>query len=136
MKHKFINHARNIWERATYYLPREDQFWFKYSYMEEIIGEYQKARNIFERWMTWLPGEKAWMAYIRFEERMGEAENTKKILYRYLEAYPVLSAYLKVAKFEMRNRNRDAARNIYERVVTELGQEALSEEYFSDFAKF
>lgn len=68
--------------------------------------------------MTWLPGEKSWMAYIRFEERMGEPENAKKILYRYLEAFPVLSAYLKVAKFEIRNRNRDAARSIYDRVVT------------------
>jgi len=40
MKHKFINHARNVWERATTYLPRVDQFWYKYSYMEEILGKY------------------------------------------------------------------------------------------------
>lgn len=33
MKNKFVNHARNVWERAVYYLPREDQFWFKYAYM-------------------------------------------------------------------------------------------------------
>ncbi len=40
MKNKFINHARNVWERAIYYLPREDQFWFKYAYMEEVIGDF------------------------------------------------------------------------------------------------
>lgn len=57
---------------------------------------------------------------------MGEAELAKKVLYRYLEAYPQLKTYLQVAKYEIKNRNRDAARNIYERVVTELGQEALS----------
>jgi len=67
---------------------------------------------------------------------MSEPENAKKVLYRYLDSFPVLSAYLKVAKFEIKNRSRDAARSIYERVVTELGQEALNEEYFSDFAKF
>ena len=72
--------------------------------------------------MTWLPGEKSWMAYIRFEETTGVSENAQKILYRSVEAFPVLSAYLKVAKFEIRNRNRDAARSIYDRVVTELGQ--------------
>lgn len=84
MKNKFINHARNVWERAIYYLPREDQFWFKYAYMEELIGDYLKAREVFERWMEWCPGEKAWLAYIKFEERMAEPQNAKKILYRYL----------------------------------------------------
>jgi hypothetical protein len=27
MKNKFINHARNIWDRAVTLLPRVDQFW-------------------------------------------------------------------------------------------------------------
>ena len=136
MKNKFVNHARNVWERAIYYLPREDQFWFKYAYMEELIGDYLQARYVFTRWMDWCPGEKAWMAFIKFEERMGEPQNAKNILYRYLEAYPHLDTYLKVAKFEFRNRNRDAARKTYERVVTELGADAISESYFLDFAKF
>ena len=66
MKNKFVNHARNVWERAVYYLPREDQFWFKYAYMEELIGEYTKSRDVFTRWMEWGPGEKAWMSFIKF----------------------------------------------------------------------
>lgn len=74
--------------------------------MEELIGEYAKARDVFARWMEWCPAEKAWMAYIKFEERMGEPENAKAILYRYLEAYPHLETYIKVAKFEVRNKNR------------------------------
>ena len=72
MRHKFINHARNIWERAIHYMPRVDQFWYKYSYMEEVLGKYQSARDIFSRWMTWRPEEKAWMAFLKFEERMGD----------------------------------------------------------------
>jgi crooked neck len=75
MRHKFISHARNIWERAIYYMPRVDQFWYKYSYMEEVLGNYAAAREIFSRWMTWRPEEKAWLAYLKFEERMGELEN-------------------------------------------------------------
>ncbi len=70
MKHKFIEHARNIWERAITYMPRVDQFWYKYSYMEEMIGQYQKSREIFQKWITWKPEEKAYLAYAKFEERM------------------------------------------------------------------
>ena len=86
--------------------------------------------------MEWCPGEKAWMAYIKFEERMGEPENAKTILYRYLQAFPRLDTYTKVAKFEFRNRNKEAARNIFERVITDLGSEALHENYFIEFSKF
>lgn len=106
MKNKFVNHARNVWERAVHYLPREDQFWFKYAYMEEILGEFEKARDIFRRWMDWVPGEKAWMGYIKFEERMGEPQKARDVLYKYLEASPNLATYLKVAKFEFKNRNK------------------------------
>jgi crooked neck len=86
--------------------------------------------------MEWCPGEKAWMSYIKFEERMGEPESAKKILYRYLESYPTLETYIKVAKFEFRNKNKEETRRIYERIITELGSEALSENYFLEFAKF
>jgi hypothetical protein len=30
MKNKFINHARNVWDRAVVLLPRVDQLWYKY----------------------------------------------------------------------------------------------------------
>jgi crooked neck len=38
MRVKNINAARNVWDRAVTLLPRVDQFWLKYSYMEDIIG--------------------------------------------------------------------------------------------------
>ena len=49
MKNKFINHARNVWERACKLLPRVDQFWYKFAYMEEILGNYLGAREIFDK---------------------------------------------------------------------------------------
>ena len=104
--------------------------------MEEVLGEYTKARNIFAKWMEWVPGEKAWMSFIKFEERMGEPEKAKKILYKYMEVYPTLEAYLKVAKFEIKGRNKPAARQIYERIITDLGVDALEESYFIEFGKF
>lgn len=69
IRHKNINHARNILDRAVAILPRIDQFWYKYTYMEEMLGNVAGARQVFERWMDWEPTEEAWLAYIKFEKR-------------------------------------------------------------------
>ena len=66
---RFVNHARNVWDRAVTLMPRHAQFWFKFAYMEEMLGNYDKVREIFEDWMTWEPKENAWDAYLKFEER-------------------------------------------------------------------
>jgi len=31
-------HARNLWDRAVVIMPRANQFWYKYTYMEEMLG--------------------------------------------------------------------------------------------------
>lgn len=72
MRNKNINHARNIWERACRHLPRVDQFWYKYCHMEEMLGEIEKTRNIYEDWMNWEPNENAWDSYLSFEQRHGD----------------------------------------------------------------
>jgi len=33
-----VNHARNVWDRGVTILPRANQFWYKYTYMEEMLG--------------------------------------------------------------------------------------------------
>jgi len=43
---------------------------------------------------------------------------------------------LKVAKFEQKNKNKEYSRKIYEKAVEDLGEEALTEEYFLEFVKF
>ena len=45
--------------------------------MEEILGNYKRARAIFERWMEWLPSENAWLAFFAFEKRMKEYERCR-----------------------------------------------------------
>ena len=72
MKHRHVNHARNVWDRAVQLLPRIDQFWYKYAYMEEILGNVAGARAIFERWMEWKPEQQAYTSYIKFELRYQE----------------------------------------------------------------
>lgn len=62
------------------------------------------------------------MSYIKFQERNGQPANAKAVLYKYLQAYPALQAYLKVAKFQFKNKNKDAARKIFQSVIIDLGQ--------------
>lgn len=38
MRNRQVNHARNLWDRAITILPRVNQFWYKYTYMEEMLG--------------------------------------------------------------------------------------------------
>lgn len=38
MNNRQVNHARNIYDRAVTILPRANQIWYKYTYMEEILG--------------------------------------------------------------------------------------------------
>lgn len=65
MRHRFINHARNIWDRAVTLLPRIDQLWYKYVHMEEMLGNIAGARQVFDRWMKFEPDHAGWMAYIK-----------------------------------------------------------------------
>lgn len=46
MKSKFVNHARNVWDRAVSLLPRVDQLWYKYIHMEEMLGNVAGARQV------------------------------------------------------------------------------------------
>ena len=70
MKNKQVNHARNLWDRAVTILPRANQFWYKYTYMEEMLSNIAGCRQVFERWMEWHPDEQAWQTYVNFELRL------------------------------------------------------------------
>ena len=62
MRNRHINRARNIWDRAVTLMPRVDQFWFKFIYMEEMLGNVSGARAVFDRWVEWEPDDHAWCA--------------------------------------------------------------------------
>ena len=73
MKGKFVNHARNIYDRAVTLHPRVDSFWLKYTYMEELVGAIDQCRQVFERFMKWEPDDNGWQAYVKFEMRQGDS---------------------------------------------------------------
>ena len=49
-RHRQVNHARNLWDRAITILPRANQFWYKYSYMEEMLGNMAGNVRVHERY--------------------------------------------------------------------------------------
>jgi len=105
--------------------------------MEEMLGNLDRVREIFEDWLTWEPKENAWDAYIKFEERNGErVDRCRDILLRYTEVFPKTFSFMKAAKFEEKHKEYDRARKIFERALSELGKEALDENFLIQFTKF
>ena len=104
--------------------------------MEEVLGNNDRVRAIFEDWMTWIPTENAWNAFLKFEERMGDNERCRSILEKYIDAFPAVNSYIKAAKFEESHRERDHARLYYERALAELGHKAFDENFFIQFTKY
>jgi crooked neck len=58
--------------------------------MEEMLGNMDRVRKIFEDWMTWEPPENAWNAYLKFEERMGDLDKCKQVLEKYIDVFPTV----------------------------------------------
>lgn len=136
MRHRAVNHARNLWDRATVLLPRVDQFWYKYVYMEEMLGNIAACRQVFERWMEWEPDEQAWLSYIKFELRYNEVERARNVYERFVVVHPEPKNWIKYAKFEVRNREYARARSIYERAVEFFGEDHMDEHLLMAFASF
>lgn len=150
IRNKYINRARNVYDRAVTLLPRVDQLWqemvgglkvrYKYAYLQEMIGDIMATRTVFERWMQCFPNEQAWLTYIKFEQRCGRIDSARKLYERMIEQIPEQSvvnlcsshnqAYIKYAKWEERQGNKANCRKIFERALTELSSENVDEDLY------
>uniref|UniRef100_A0A0M3IR76 TPR_REGION domain-containing protein n=1 Tax=Ascaris lumbricoides TaxID=6252 RepID=A0A0M3IR76_ASCLU len=136
-RNKQVNHARNIWDRAVTILPRATQFWLKYSYMEELIGNLPGARQVFERWIEWEPPEQAWQTYINFELRYKETDRARIIWQHFLHVHGHdVKLWIRYARFEERSGYIGNARAIYERGVEYFGEDNIDESLLIAFAQF
>lgn len=136
MRNRQVNHARNLWDRAVTILPRVNQFWYKYTYMEEMLENIAGARGVFERWMEWEPHEQAWQTYINFELRYKELERARQIYERFVIVHPEVKHWIKYARFEESHGYINGARKVYERAIEFFGDENLDEKLIIAFAKF
>lgn len=131
-----MNHARNVWDRAVTILPRCNQLWYKYTYMEEMLDNIPGTRAVFERWMEWQPEEQAWQTYINFELRFKEIDRARHIYERFVVTHPEVKHWIKYARFEENHGFINSSRKIYERAVDFYGDEYMDERLFMAFAKF
>ncbi|KAK2376952.1 crooked neck protein [Trifolium repens] len=127
MRNKCVNRARNIWDCAVNVLPRVDQLWYKYIHMEEMLGNVAGAREVFERWMKWMPDQQGWLSYVKFELRYNEIARARGIFERFVMCHPTVDAWIRYAN----------ARSVYERAVEKLQyDEEEAEKLFIEFAEF
>jgi len=139
LKARNIQHARNLYDRAVTLLPRVDQFWYKYVYLEELLENIPGARQVLERWMAWEPDDKAWQAYIKMEERYKEWDRASKIYERWVAVRPEPRVWVKWAKFEEERGQYDRARDVYDTALKFFGDEEeevdKAQAVFTAFAK-
>lgn len=136
MKHRQVKHARTLFDRAVYILPRVDQFWYKYVHFEELLGNIQDCRNVFERWIKFLPGEQEWQTYINFEMRLKEIDRAREIYSKYVMLHPEPKNWIKFAKFEERHSSPENARQVYELALEFFTDDNLDEQLYVAFAQF
>lgn len=136
MKNRQVNHARNLWDRAVTIMPRVNQFWYKYTYMEEMLENVAGARQVFERWIEWQPEEQAWQTYINFELRYKEIDRARNIYERFVMVHPDVKNWIKYSKFEEFNGYINSSRKVYERSIEFFGEDNMDERLFIAFAKF
>uniref|UniRef100_A0A8H7TNM9 Pre-mRNA-splicing factor Syf1/CRNKL1-like C-terminal HAT-repeats domain-containing protein n=1 Tax=Bionectria ochroleuca TaxID=29856 RepID=A0A8H7TNM9_BIOOC len=136
MKSRNINHARNLLDRAVALLPRVDKLWYKYVYMEEMLGNIAGTRQVFDRWMQWQPDEAAWSAYIKLEKRYGEYERAREIFRNFTMVHPEPRNWIKWAKFEEENGTSDLVREVFGDAVESLGDDFADEKLFIAYARF
>ncbi|GLU05364.1 hypothetical protein SLE2022_224660 [Rubroshorea leprosula] len=136
MKKEFVNHARDVWERAVALLPRVDQLWYKDIHMEEMLGNIAAARRIFEKWMCWIPDRQGWFSYVKLELRCNEVECARAIYERYVQCHPKVTAWVDYAKFEMKKGETVCVKSVFERAVEKMVDDDDAEELFVAFAEF
>ncbi|KAG8382147.1 hypothetical protein BUALT_Bualt05G0046400 [Buddleja alternifolia] len=138
MKNKFVNLARNVWNRAVELLPRVDYLWYKYIHMEEMLGNLAGARQIFERWMRWMPDQEGWLSYIKFELRYNEIERARVIFERVEKLGDEEEAeelFVAFAEFEEKCKETERARCIYKYALDHIPK-GRAEELYMKFVSF
>ena len=139
LKNRNVQHSRNLFDRAVTLLPRVDQLWYKYVYLEELLQNVPGARQVFERWMQWEPDDKAWQAYIKMESRYNEFDRASAIYERWIAVRPDPRVWVKWGKFEEDRARLDKAREVFQTALEFFGDDAeqveKSQAVFSAFAK-
>lgn len=120
-----FDRCRIIYQKYLEYSPHNCIAWMKFAELENILGEVDRARSLFEIAIDQprldMP-EVIWKAYIDFEIELEEFESARKLYERLLERTEHVKVWISYAHFELlANKDDDKslgllqARSIFER---------------------
>lgn len=69
---RFVNHARDIFDRTLAVPSPDDQRWWKHAYMTEILAPVHLPQNVLDRWTKRLSVSSTYSAFVRAEMRLRE----------------------------------------------------------------
>lgn len=99
-----FDRCRKLYEKYLEFNVANSSAWIKYTELETILGDTDRARGIFELAINQplmdMP-ELLWKAYIDFETEQEEYDNCRKLFERLLERTQHVKVWLSYGKFEI-----------------------------------
>ncbi|XP_065844556.1 crooked neck-like protein 1 isoform X2 [Oscarella lobularis] len=103
-----FDRCRKLYDKFLEYLPANCMTWIKYSELENLLGDDERARAIFELAVSQtvldMP-ELLWKAYIDFECGLEEWERARQLYERLLERTQHVKVWISFAQFEAMQTN-------------------------------
>uniref|UniRef100_A0AAV2K7H8 Crooked neck-like protein 1 n=1 Tax=Knipowitschia caucasica TaxID=637954 RepID=A0AAV2K7H8_KNICA len=99
-----FDRCRKLYEKYLEFTPENVTTWIKFSELESILGDTERARAIYELAIGQprldMP-EVLWKSYIDFEIEQEEFENTRNLYKRLLQRTQHVKVWLSFSKFEL-----------------------------------
>ncbi|KAE8601163.1 hypothetical protein XENTR_v10013561 [Xenopus tropicalis] len=115
-----FDRCRKLYEKFLEFAPENCTTWIKFSELETILGDAERARAIYELAIGQprldMP-EVLWKSYIDFEIEQEEFEKTRTLYRRLLQRTQHVKVWISFAQFELTSSNEDTlgkCRQIYE----------------------
>ncbi|EDQ85928.1 uncharacterized protein MONBRDRAFT_33965 [Monosiga brevicollis MX1] len=114
-----FDRCRTLYNKYLEFNPATCQTWVQYAELEAVLGDYERARAIFElaidQPLLDMP-EILWKAYIDFEIEQDEVERARQLYERLLEKTSHVRVWISYAQFEASlevEDNADRAREVF-----------------------
>lgn len=118
-----IQSEKSYWKRYIF-------LWIKYAIFEELNGEIQRAREVYERATRVTPKgfsfSKIWILFAKFEVRNCEnydVTRARKVMGRSIGAYPKRKSFEFYISLEIKLKEFDRVRKIYEKYIENFTQD-------------
>ena len=112
-----FDRCRKLYEKYLEFNVANSNAWIKYSELETILGDTDRARGIFELAINQLlmdMPELLWKAYIDFETEQEEYDNCRQLFERLLERTQHVKVWLSYGKFEISTGTESGIKNARE----------------------